>query len=141
MIDLLYCKNEGAEAFRTYGVNGLTKNPYSLVGMEVHKYLAFREGFSEEHFAACLAALQEAAAYHALSLRDNVTDRAWAAKLADTELPHGAELTKEEAERRNAVVTWIFEGGTAHAMTEAQARMFVAEEIAGKVGALVRIVG
>ena len=41
---------------------------------------------SEQQFAAATRAQQEAAAYHALSVRDNAVDRKWAEKLSSTAL-------------------------------------------------------
>lgn len=41
-----------------------------------------KEWESEQHFAAAGRAQREAAAYHALSVRDNAIDRKWAALLS-----------------------------------------------------------
>jgi hypothetical protein len=41
-----------------------------------------REWESAQYFAAAERAVKEAAAYHALSVRDNAIDRKWAAKLS-----------------------------------------------------------
>lgn len=41
-----------------------------------------QEWASAQHFAAASRALAEAVAYHALSVRDNVIDRRWAARLS-----------------------------------------------------------
>lgn len=41
-----------------------------------------QEWASAQHFAAATRAQDEAGAYHALSVRDNVIDRKWAARLS-----------------------------------------------------------
>jgi hypothetical protein len=43
--------------------------------------LKAKEFESEQHFAAVQRAQDEAAAYHALSVRDNAIDRKWAERL------------------------------------------------------------
>ncbi len=73
------CEREGRMAFREHGVSGATKHNYP--DGSVHK-IGFQAGFSGEQFRASEAALAEARAYHALSVRDATLDRAWAEKLS-----------------------------------------------------------
>lgn len=73
------CKREGRDAFRRHGVTGQTKHDYPDGSVQK---VAFIEGFSEEKFAAGDRALNEARAYHALTVRDAAIDRAWAEKLS-----------------------------------------------------------
>ncbi len=72
------CAREGREAFRTHGVTGRTKHNYPEGSVQK---IGFMNGFSEEHHHACERALDEARAYHALTVRDAATDRAWAERL------------------------------------------------------------
>jgi hypothetical protein len=80
-MDLHICQNEGRNAFRVHGVTGINKNPYGN-GRELGAREAFRRGFMDEQFAAAERSLREAAAYHALSVRDNAVDRKWAERLS-----------------------------------------------------------
>lgn len=77
--DLHQNRQQGRNAFLMHGVTGTAKRshpPHSQA------HLAFREGFDQEQFKSAECAQREAAAYHALSVRDNGKDRAWAEKLA-----------------------------------------------------------
>lgn len=73
------CKREDRDAFRKHGVTGQTKHDYPDGSVQK---VAFLEGFSDEKFAAGDRALNEARAYHALTVRDASIDRAWAEKLS-----------------------------------------------------------
>lgn len=73
------CEREGRKAFSKHGVTGLNFHSYPR-GSEQHA--GFVSGFNLERFDACERALNESREYHALSVRDNAIDRAWAEKLA-----------------------------------------------------------
>lgn len=77
--DLHQSRQQGRKAFLMHGVTGATKHGHAP---HSQAHLAFREGFDQEQFKAAEYAQREAAAYQALSVRDNAKDRAWAAKLA-----------------------------------------------------------
>ncbi|MCU6501950.1 hypothetical protein LPN04_29580 [Rugamonas sp. A1-17] len=66
----------GIKAFNTQGAGA--RNPHSR---RIVEYVEFQQGFNQAQFSAQERALQCAADYHALSVRDNAKDRAWAAKL------------------------------------------------------------
>ncbi|KVQ85547.1 hypothetical protein WK80_22370 [Burkholderia multivorans] len=70
-------KHEGRMAWRANGVTA--RNPHRFGTPE---WLQWDEGYSGAMWDARHAALDEAAAYHALSVRDNAKDREWAEKLA-----------------------------------------------------------
>ncbi|RQR65548.1 hypothetical protein DIE18_03610 [Burkholderia sp. Bp9125] len=73
------CAREGRAAFLTHGVTGLNKHGYDPGTVQRAGFLA---GFSSAHREAQERALDEARAYHQLSVRDAEKDRAWAEKLA-----------------------------------------------------------
>ncbi|WP_059924868.1 hypothetical protein [Burkholderia ubonensis] len=73
------CEREGRAAFRNYGVTGQTKHSYQEGSVQK---VGFLMGFSDEKFRASERALDEAVAYHNLTVRDVEKDRAWAERLA-----------------------------------------------------------
>ncbi|MBK1902069.1 MULTISPECIES: hypothetical protein [Burkholderia] len=70
-------KHDGRMARRNHGVSA--HNPHHI---GTHQWLQWNEGYSEAMWSARLKALEDAAAYHELSVRDNEKDRAWAERLA-----------------------------------------------------------
>lgn len=73
------CQREGRDAFREHGVTGRTKHDYPDGSVQK---VAFLDGFSEEKYRAGEGAIDEARAYHALTVRDAANDLAWAEKLS-----------------------------------------------------------
>ncbi|TES73102.1 hypothetical protein E2P84_22345 [Burkholderia cepacia] len=70
-------KHEGRMAWRNHGVSA--RNPHHI---GTPQWLQWDEGYSEAMWNARREALDEAAGYHELSVRDNEKDRAWAERLA-----------------------------------------------------------
>lgn len=77
--DLHQIRQQGRKAFLAHGVTGAKQHDHAP---HSHEHYAFREGFDQEQSKAAEHALRDAAAYHALSVRDNAKDRAWTAKLS-----------------------------------------------------------
>jgi hypothetical protein len=77
-------KHEGQRAFRAHGVTGQYKHSYAKDSVERIQFIG---GFSEERNRAAERAIDEAQAYHALTVREAARDREWAAKLSS--LPAG----------------------------------------------------
>ncbi|MDN7880091.1 hypothetical protein [Burkholderia aenigmatica] len=72
-------KHEGRTAWCMHGVTGRTRNPHQPGTSE---WIQWEEGYSDAMWGARRAALDEAVAYHQLSVRDAEKDQAWAEKLA-----------------------------------------------------------
>lgn len=70
---------EGRLAFRAHGVTGQYKHSYDKGSVERMQFVG---GFSEERHRAADRAINEARAYHALTVREAPADRAWAERLA-----------------------------------------------------------
>lgn len=79
--DLHICRHEGRVAFRRHGVNGATRHAYEAASLQRQ---AFLDGHEQARVNAAECAIHDAAAYHALSVRDNANDRTWANKLSLT---------------------------------------------------------
>lgn len=73
------CAREGRAAFQTHGVTGVNKHSYEPGTAQREGFLS---GFSAAQYDAHERALDEALAYHLLSVRDTEKNRAWAEKLA-----------------------------------------------------------
>lgn len=71
-------KHEGQRAFRAHGVTGQYKHNYPKDSVERIQFIG---GFSEERNRAADRAINEAQAYHALTVREAPADRAWAARI------------------------------------------------------------
>lgn len=72
-------KNQGRQAFLNYGVSGERKHSYDRGAWQRTVFLS---GFTEERHRAAERAMNEANAYHALTVREAPRDREWAEKLA-----------------------------------------------------------
>lgn len=70
---------EGRLAFRAHGVTGQYKHTYPKDSPERMQFVG---GFSEERHRAADRSLNEARAYHQLTVREASADRAWAERLA-----------------------------------------------------------
>jgi hypothetical protein len=73
------CEREGRKAFRDHGVTGILCHGYNRDTIE---RAGFVSGFNQERLSAAERSLNEAKAYHALTVRDAHIDRAWANKLS-----------------------------------------------------------
>jgi hypothetical protein len=72
-------RREGRAAFQQHGVTGISRHSYEA---RTELRAGFLAGFTEAQHAAHERALDDALAYHQLSVRDNTTVRAWANRLA-----------------------------------------------------------
>jgi len=73
------CAREGRAAFQSHGVTGVNRHSYEPGTVQREGFLY---GFSAAQHDAFERALDEARAYHQLSVRDAEKDRAWAERLA-----------------------------------------------------------
>jgi hypothetical protein len=73
------CVREGRKAFRQHGVTGASSHSYPQGSLQREGFIS---GFNAERLQAAERAMNEAHAYHALTLRESAKDRAWAEKLA-----------------------------------------------------------
>ena len=76
--DLHQCRKEGRAAFQTHGVTGSNRHNYPAHSMQRQSFI---DGHDQARMGAAERSQRDAAAYHALSVRDNAKDRAWSGKL------------------------------------------------------------